>query len=95
MSEKDKMNVDDLVSFLDKQMGSGGFGVKPKFEDGKMVETELKIFSDGLGEICPSCSSIPNLMGFAPDNMTDEEREMFENGMQEMFENGMFGLEEE
>ena len=27
--------------------------------------------------------------------LTDEEREMFENGMQEMFENGMFGLEEE
>ena len=92
MSEKDKMNVDDLVAFLDKQMGSGGFGVKPKFEEGKMVETELKIFSDGLGEICPSCASIPNLMNFMPDNMSEEEIEQFEK---RMMEDGIFGLEEE
>lgn len=75
MDEKKKvLNEADLIAFLDGHMGGGGGAVKPKFENGKMVDAqEVKAFSDGLGEACPTCASIPNLMQVRPDNERDEE----------------------
>ena len=76
MDEKNQQqSIEDLIAFLDGRMGSGGGAVKPKFEDGKMIAEEPKLFSDGLDEDCPSCASIPNLMQFRPDNERDMEEE--------------------
>ena len=69
MDEKNQeQKIEDLIAFLDGRMGNGGGAVKPKFEDGKMVAEEPKLFSDGLDEECPTCAKIPNLMQFTPDN---------------------------
>ena len=74
MDEKNQeQKIEDLIAFLDGRMGNGGGAVKPKFEDGKMVTEEPKLFSDGLDEECPTCANIPNLMQFTPDNERDPE----------------------
>ena len=77
MDDKNKvLSEADLIAFLDGHMGSGGGAVKPKFEDGKMVDAqEVKAFSNGLGEECPTCASIPNIMEVRPDNERFEEEE--------------------
>ncbi len=77
MDDKNKvLNEADLIAFLDSHMGGGGGAVKPKFEDGKMVDAqEVKAFSDGLDEACPTCASIPNLMQVRPDNERYEDEE--------------------
>ncbi len=76
MDDKNQeQKIEDLIAFLDGRMGSGGGAVKPKFEDGKMVTEEPKLFSDGLDEDCPTCAKIPNLMQFTPDNEREMEEE--------------------
>lgn len=77
MDDKNKvLSEADLIAFLDGHMGSGGGAVKPKFEDGKMVDAqEVKAFSNGLGEECPTCASIPNIMEVRPDNERFDEEE--------------------
>lgn len=77
MEEKKKvLSEADLIAFLDGHMGGGGGAVKPKFEDGTMVDAqEIKVFSNGLDEVCPTCASIPNLMQVRPDNDEDEEED--------------------
>lgn len=71
MSEKKQIvTEEDLIAFLDSHMGGGGGAVKPKFDGGKMQEDpEVKVFTDGLDESCPTCASIPNLMEHMADNM--------------------------
>lgn len=73
MNEKNTMSVDDLVAFLDKQMGAGLNSMKPQFEEGKMVKYETKPFTADIDDDCPSCANIPNLMDFDPDNMPQDE----------------------
>ena len=76
MDEKNQeQKIEDLIAFLDGRMAGGGGAVKPKFEDGKMVAEEPKLFSDGLDEECPTCAKIPNLMQFTPDNVREREEE--------------------
>lgn len=76
MDEKNQeQKIEDLIAFLDGRMSNGGGAVKPKFEEGKMVTEEPKLFSDGLDEACPTCAKIPNLMEFTPDNVRDGEEE--------------------
>ena len=82
MDEKNKvLSEADLIAFLDGHMGSGGGAVKPKFEDGKMVDAqEVKAFTNGLDETCPTCASIPNMMQVRPDNergYDDEEEDEY------------------
>ena len=39
MNDKNQeQKIEDLIAFLDGRMGNGGGAVKPKFEDGKVVE---------------------------------------------------------
>lgn len=80
MEDKNKvLSEADLIAFLDGHMGGGGGAVKPKFEDGKMVDAqEVKAFSNGLDEACPTCASIPNLMQVRPDNEEDGEEDDYE-----------------
>lgn len=74
MDEKNQnQTIEELIAFLDGRMGNGGGAVKPKFEGGKMVAEEPKLFSDGLDEECPTCANIPNLMQFRPDNEREED----------------------
>ena len=70
MEDKKKvLNEADLIAFLDGHMSGGGGALKPKFEDGKMVDAqEVKLFSDGLEEACPTCANIPNMMAVQADN---------------------------
>jgi len=76
MSDKNQeQKIEDLIAFLDGRMAGGGGAVKPKFEDGKMVTEEPKLFGDGLDEDCPTCAKIPNLMQFTPDNERIRERD--------------------
>lgn len=78
MEEKNQnQSIEDLIAFLDGRMSQGGGAVKPKFEDGKMITEEPKLFSDGLEEACPTCASIPNLMEFRPDNERENAEEDF------------------
>lgn len=78
MEEKNQnQKIEDLIAFLDGRMSNGGGAVKPKFEDGKMVTEEPKLFSDGLEEACPTCASIPNLMEFCPDNERENAEDEF------------------
>lgn len=79
MDEKNQeQKIEDLIAFLDGRMSNGGGAVKPKFEEGKMVAEEPKLFGDGLDEECPTCAKIPNLMEFTPDNVRNgEEKEEF------------------
>lgn len=76
MSDKNKiLTEEDFIAFLDSHMGGGGGAVKPKFEDGKMVDKqEVKAFTDGLDEACPTCANIPNIM-LQPDNERSFEEE--------------------
>lgn len=76
MEEKNQeQKIEDLIAFLDGRMSNGGGAVKPKFEEGKMVTEEPKLFGDGLDEECPTCAKIPNLMEFTPDNVREGEEE--------------------
>ncbi len=76
MDEKKQiLTEEDLIAFLDGRMSSGGGAVKPKFEEGKMVAEEPKLFSNGLDEECPTCASIPNIMQIHPDNERWDEDE--------------------
>ncbi len=76
MDEKNQeQKIEDLIAFLDGRMSNGGGAVKPKFEEGKMVAEEPKLFGDGLDEECPTCAKIPNLMEFTPDNVREGEEE--------------------
>ena len=77
MDEKKKvLSEADLIAFLDGHMGGGGGAVKPKFEEGKMVDAqEIKPFTDGLDKVCPTCADIPNMMQVRPDNERDEEED--------------------
>ena len=78
MNDKNQnQSIEELIAFLDGRMGNGGGAVKPKFEDGKMVVEEPKLFSDGLEEECPTCANIPNMMSFRPDNEREDEEEEF------------------
>ena len=77
MEEKKKVVSEaDLIAFLDGHMGGGGGAVKPKFEQGEMVDAqEVKAFTDGLGTECPTCASIPNMTQVRPDNARDEDED--------------------
>lgn len=80
MDEKNNQSIDELIAFLDGRMSNGGGAVKPKFENGKMVEAEDikdKLFTDGLDADCPTCANIPNMMAFRPDNERDLEEERY------------------
>lgn len=77
MDEKNKViSEEDFIAFLDGHMGNGGGAVKPKFEAGKMVDKqEVKLFSDGMEEACPTCANIPNIMEVRADNERFEDEE--------------------
>ncbi len=72
-NKKKVVNEADFIAFLDGHMCGGGGAVKPKFEDGEMVDArEIKPYRDVLDESCPTCADIPNMM-LRPDNDWEEE----------------------